>query len=76
MGFLNCPAGVLIIIGIIYVIYKMVKELDVQTYASQAKKYSEDQMEYNALHFEERCEEIMRHRREKYNSLNGNDNKK
>ena len=62
---LSSPAGVMIIVGIIYGIYKLIKEIDTQTYASQYKRYADAQMEYNALHFDERCEEIMRKRKEK-----------
>ena len=67
-----CPALVIMIILAFYGIRKIIAEVDVQTYASQAKTYADRQMEYNALHFDERCEEIMRKRKEKYNSLNGN----
>jgi hypothetical protein len=72
MWLFSSPAGVIILVGIIYGIWKLATELDTQTYASQYKRYADEQMEYNALHFDERCEEIMRRRKEKFRTQNDN----
>ena len=47
MWLFSSPAGVLILIGIIYGIWKLVKEIDTQTYASHYKKYAEEHIIVN-----------------------------